>query len=155
MNPLLELGPVEAIQSALMCWPNWYRDVEAISISGCGTDPWVICLASTSTLFTFSLTTLSTASSHFWSSCSSTRPDSKTLAFNHYIMRSPISFTIASCNLLFFFFSESRDYCSSMYCMFSLWTAPLLPLVLHVQPMDSIHYAHAQNGSPTFLALDS
>ena len=122
MNPLLELGPVEAIQSALMCWPNWYRDVEAISISSCATDPWVICLASTTILFTFSLTTPSTACSQVWSSCSSTRPNSKTLAFNHYIMRSPISFSIDSCNLLFFFFSEYRDRCSSEYSMFSPWT---------------------------------
>ena len=121
MNPLIKPGHVEAIESALMCWPNWYRDVEAISISSCATDPWVICLASTTILFTFSLTKPSTASSHFWSSCSSTRPNSKTLAFNHYIMRSPISFSIASCNLLFFFFSESRDCCSSEYSMFSPW----------------------------------
>ena len=131
MNPLLELGPMGAIQSTLMCWPNYYREVEAISIIGCGTNPWVICLASSSILFTFSLTTPSTTSSHFWSSCSTTRPNSKTLAFNHYIMHSPISFSIASCNLLFFVFLESRDCCSSKYSMFSLWTLS----VMHVHKM--------------------
>ena len=155
MNPLLELEPVEAIESILMCWPNWYYEVEAIAISGCGTDPWVICLDSTSILFTFFLTTPSTASIHFCSSCCSTRPNSKTLEFNHYIMCSPISFSVASCNLLFFFFLESRECCSFEYSLFSLWTvsvtAPSTPWLA-----DGPYPLRAcTNGSTSFLALDS
>jgi hypothetical protein len=153
MNPLLELGPVKAIQSALMCWPNLYRQVEAISISGCGTSSWVICLASTSILFTFYSTTPSTASSHFWSSsCSSTRPNSEKLAFNHYIMYSPISFSIASYNLLFSSFHSLETVVALSTLCSSYGLYPLLCLVLRVRPMDSIHYTRAQNGSPSFLA---